>query len=308
MIKTKEIVGMVGRLETSMVVNMKKVNFILVFGMVVLVSLSFVSGLSINQKDLVILDGENKEKAISQVASVSSNSREIVEAGFNIVNDMNSKKRLRVERYLNDNEELVSSGGMLMYKQRDYSFIPYLEFKVILDKGQSQNFNIYVKYKKLLNSYLLPQIIVYDDTSGEMIYHSEINFVSFACDKDNFCNLVIGENYGNCPNDCLSGGEDAFCDMVEDGECDPDCLTELDPDCITGEGKTIPVIPDYVDAGEKGIVVNYNLVSEIREYEKESGIPDNPKVAIYGEKKENTIKESKSIFSILGRVIANIFN
>lgn len=39
------------------------------------------------------------------------------------------------------------------------------------------------------------------------------------------------ENYGNCPQDCASGGEDGYCDKVEDGKCDPDCKSGEDPDC-----------------------------------------------------------------------------
>jgi hypothetical protein len=39
------------------------------------------------------------------------------------------------------------------------------------------------------------------------------------------------ENHSNCPRDCPSGGEDQFCDGLEDGVCDPDCKEEEDPDC-----------------------------------------------------------------------------
>jgi len=39
------------------------------------------------------------------------------------------------------------------------------------------------------------------------------------------------ENYGNCPQDCASGGGDGYCDKVEDGKCDPDCKIGEDPDC-----------------------------------------------------------------------------
>jgi len=51
---------------------------------------------------------------------------------------------------------------------------------------------------------------------------------------DGIC--AIGENYGNCPQDCPSGGRDGYCDGVQDGICDPDCVffktPEKDPDCV----------------------------------------------------------------------------
>ncbi|MEA3254930.1 MAG: hypothetical protein U9Q22_03740 [Candidatus Altiarchaeota archaeon] len=44
-------------------------------------------------------------------------------------------------------------------------------------------------------------------------------------------NICAGENYGNCPLDCPSGGVDGYCDGLRDSKCDPDCLLEEDPDC-----------------------------------------------------------------------------
>jgi len=38
------------------------------------------------------------------------------------------------------------------------------------------------------------------------------------------------ESYKLCPEDCMSGVKDYYCDMVEDGRCDPDC-TQGDVDC-----------------------------------------------------------------------------
>jgi putative hemolysin len=46
----------------------------------------------------------------------------------------------------------------------------------------------------------------------------------------------MDENYGNCPRDCPSGGEDYYCDKVKEGICDLDCFYEEtpgeDPDCV----------------------------------------------------------------------------
>lgn len=50
------------------------------------------------------------------------------------------------------------------------------------------------------------------------------------CNKDDFCEIEF-ENYGNCPDDCLSGSRDNYCDRVFDDKCDPDCQATEDSDC-----------------------------------------------------------------------------
>lgn len=51
------------------------------------------------------------------------------------------------------------------------------------------------------------------------------------CNENGICEPENGENYGTCPQDCPSGSKDNYCDKVEDGICDPDCLIEEDIDC-----------------------------------------------------------------------------
>lgn len=52
-----------------------------------------------------------------------------------------------------------------------------------------------------------------------------------SCIGDGTCHT--GENYGNCPTDCPSGGKDGYCDAVLDGICDPDCKNGGDIDCVS---------------------------------------------------------------------------
>jgi len=47
---------------------------------------------------------------------------------------------------------------------------------------------------------------------------------------NNLCDA--GENYQSCPEDCISGGADGFCDKIRDALCDPDCPRTEDEDCI----------------------------------------------------------------------------
>ncbi|MEA3255225.1 MAG: hypothetical protein U9Q22_05275 [Candidatus Altiarchaeota archaeon] len=49
------------------------------------------------------------------------------------------------------------------------------------------------------------------------------------------------ENYQNCPQDCPSGGEDDYCDKVDDGICDPDCSPQEDLDCVPSTTAPTPV-------------------------------------------------------------------
>lgn len=49
------------------------------------------------------------------------------------------------------------------------------------------------------------------------------------CDQDGECGPF--ESFGTCPEDCLSGEYDRYCDKEADGKCDPDCLIDEDLDC-----------------------------------------------------------------------------
>jgi len=52
----------------------------------------------------------------------------------------------------------------------------------------------------------------------------------YACNANGVCER--GENYNNCPADCLSGSLDGLCDRKWDGVCDPDCYRKDDNDCL----------------------------------------------------------------------------
>lgn len=65
-----------------------------------------------------------------------------------------------------------------------------------------------------------------------------------GCNGNGACEA--GENYGNCPSDCPSGGSDNYCDEEQDQRCDPDCYRDRDIDCLCDlNGSCDPVYENY---------------------------------------------------------------
>lgn len=54
-----------------------------------------------------------------------------------------------------------------------------------------------------------------------------------SCNADGNCD--DNENHQTCPQDCLSGQADNYCDGYIDNICDPDCEEKNDPDCYKEE-------------------------------------------------------------------------
>ncbi|MGB9719319.1 MAG: hypothetical protein ACPL06_01850 [Candidatus Anstonellales archaeon] len=90
------------------------------------------------------------------------------------------------------------------------------------------------------------------------VHHSEVVEISkkdnilfskslseYVCRENMECESM--ENFLSCPSDCHSGGKDDFCDRIEDGICDPDCISSADLDC---ERKNDTVM-DFYDALKK---------------------------------------------------------
>ena len=72
------------------------------------------------------------------------------------------------------------------------------------------------------------EIKIYNKDEKE-IYHNDLAYFSNVCGDGNCQNH---ESYEICPEDCLSGEKDDYCDELKDNKCDPDCLGKnLDIDC-----------------------------------------------------------------------------
>ena len=76
------------------------------------------------------------------------------------------------------------------------------------------------------------------------IYHDDKKIMNVnletICNKNGICN--VGENIYNC-KDCLSGGNDGYCDKIFDSICDRDCSLLDDADCYSGGIIVIVLIP-----------------------------------------------------------------
>ena len=122
------------------------------------------------------------------------------------------------------------------------------------------------------------------------IYHFNekifnISVKRLICNNDNICNNY--ETVLTCPKDCHSGSKDGWCDKVNDGICDTDCISG-DPDCkevkpttITESKETIPVY------------CNHNSICEI--YENDVNCPSDckKKTTVENTTKNIKIPESK---------------
>ena len=74
-----------------------------------------------------------------------------------------------------------------------------------------------------------------DGSEVEVTAMMALTFAETTC-GDGSCGTP--ENYSSCPEDCPPGGWDDYCDGLDDGTCDPDCLETKahDPDCFDTDG------------------------------------------------------------------------
>lgn len=74
---------------------------------------------------------------------------------------------------------------------------------------------------------------------GEVL-HTRSRDILIECNADELCDVQSGENYLTCPEDCLTGSADGFCDGASDGRIDPDCDEGYDPDISAAVPTGIP--------------------------------------------------------------------
>jgi len=77
-----------------------------------------------------------------------------------------------------------------------------------------------------------------DGTEIEVTKAMDLDLITGSC-GDEICD--VGETYENCQADCHSGTKDGYCDKINDGVCDEDCILQQipasDSDCpYCGDG------------------------------------------------------------------------
>ena len=239
----------------------KMILFFIIFS-IVLSSIGFAQDISVTYNDL--------EKYV-----VGTN----LESSFTIKNNGDTTKEINIKREINPGEELISyTGWELKIMKIEYE-IQYLEYTTSLEPDESKTLSVTTKYSivPLTGKKIRPFITVFDKDTFEILAYTGPTFLDVKCVEDGICDNDIGENSRNCLSDCSTGGDDGFCDMVEDGISDPNCInkekgvskaeTKLDPDNKLGGGIVMIDKPE-VDSQKMEEVVSgtdEELISVINE-------------------------------------------
>ena len=125
---------------------------------------------------------------------------------------------------------IVSDGDILPseesqdYLAKLYSFTDEVLVESYFDSGEGGKFILKLPY------YPTGKIIKIFDVDSQEILATNVQVFAKVC-GDGECQGH--ESYESCQEDCLSGGQDDFCDKVTDEICDPDCrnIKDFDSDC-----------------------------------------------------------------------------
>lgn len=178
---------------------------------------------------------------------------ELFTSSFKITN-LEASREFVIIRELSPTEDVISfPGATIKYFDMEHYSNPYLEY--LISPKTSEVFSVESKFKKLSvdGRNKLPEIHVLDK-SNNLLYSLKGKEILIDCKKNNYCDLDLGENSLNCPQDCSTGMNDDYCDRIQDGICDPDCLTELDLDCEEGEGIIEIPLPKKLNMDARSLV------------------------------------------------------
>jgi hypothetical protein len=127
---------------------------------------------------------------------------------------------------------------------------------------------------------------------GSIVFEKVISF----CNQDNICescqngNCALIENSISC-SDCKTGSQDYYCDLVQDGICDPDC-NDVDGDCSSCDDTCFyryenieKMVSEKKDESEK---INFTVEEENNILENEL---ESEKNSIEDEKEKELIQE-----------------
>ncbi|MBS3107776.1 hypothetical protein J4468_02565 [Candidatus Woesearchaeota archaeon] len=149
---------------------------------------------------------------------------ETLDVRISIYNDNPEEREFQIKEQLSKAAEFVSPS--VPDKYISSLNIPYFDRKVTIPPGIVGTF-IY-RIKPLgLGIITLVSTEVTDLKDGSQSSSNSVDII-VKCIPNGVCES--NENYLFCNADCPSGSADNFCDLENDGKCDPDCTTE-DVDC-----------------------------------------------------------------------------
>ena len=178
-------------------------------------------------------------------------------ATFSVTNDGSNERELIVEREISPEETLIEYPlGVLKTKMQEYE-IPYLEYSIILESGETKIFEIVSSYEQMppINKLYLPVISVLDFQIGKLITVTESTQMNIFCNENDVCDSGFQENNRNCPQDCSENVADQLCDIRIIG--DPDCLSEEERIAIKSRAFVISELTP--DAIEKSSAIKMTL-------------------------------------------------
>lgn len=140
---------------------------------------------------------------------------------------------------------------------------PYFEWALTIASGSQESVTYTIKPKNVGIYAFSPTLVALND--GRTFFSNSLS-TEILCNSNNLCEIELGENYFNCPNDCKQGGKDNVCNPTRDDTCDLDCAEGADLDCLqpqsTGGQLTPPLnLGDLLLPLAGGIIVIGGVVT-----------------------------------------------
>jgi hypothetical protein len=149
-----------------------------------------------------------------------------------IENKQNSEKNIIIRENLKDADFDQTEAKFITTEYGEKFW--YYEWKIKL--GPQENTSVtYWLIPKTSGTYVISPAEISVDNEK---FYLKSWVIKVRCNANEKCEQ--GENYLNCPEDCITGASDEICDSLVDGRCDPDCEKGADPDCEKLIAKGIP--------------------------------------------------------------------
>ncbi len=146
---------------------------------------------------------------------------------LSITNNLNAKKTFELRERLPLNVDLIDPKEPSERRMFNAVEVLFLKWTITLEPAEKKTVSYTIKPNKVGDYAIVGAEALNPET--ETTYNGLQSQFDVTCNKDNICNLEIGENYQTCPSDCSTGLQDGICNAILDNQCDLDCTK--DPDC-----------------------------------------------------------------------------